>query len=367
MDLRLLDPEQVVCDPQVRGASRGTDDLSVQSIAELAASFMHTGQVQPCIVTPMEDGRFKLRVGERRLRAVDFLKRNNVSPGNHQLLVVVRESMTPMETRMAQLAENTSRVGLDDSQLAQALIFLRCGLAEQQLATAGVDIGDDRMALTDENPVALWSRIDKHRTGTGIPQVTWSDVISECGLGITESKARRVASAFRRLPPELSADLDIAGVSTSARERIARFSPVFEAAGFDAAKAEIIEAAQKPSSSAIWDVIGADTDDIPSPYDAPPSASPSGAEPWAGWDKPAQDAVPDWDMAPVDPNDIHLANLPHVDSATSSGEEPCPPELIERFMQAGQAVIAAGGHIAEYDQRRIQNMFDAVLHLATVD
>jgi ParB/RepB/Spo0J family partition protein len=71
-------------------------------VASLAASIAANGLLQPVVVTPLPDGRYKLQAGERRLRAHQHLQRETI-------LVTLLSDLSPHQQELIELEENVRR------------------------------------------------------------------------------------------------------------------------------------------------------------------------------------------------------------------------------------------------------------------
>ncbi|MBE3563304.1 MAG: nucleoid occlusion protein [Hydrogenibacillus schlegelii] len=83
-----------------------------EAIAELARTIAEHGLVQPIVVRPLDDGRYELIAGERRLRAVQAL-------GQGDIPAIVR-SLTDLEAATLALIENLHRENLTPIEEAEA-------------------------------------------------------------------------------------------------------------------------------------------------------------------------------------------------------------------------------------------------------
>jgi len=91
-----------------------------KSLEELAASIARHGMLQPILVEPTEEeGRYRLLVGERRLRADKMAGLETVP------VHVLEEPLKPDEALEAKLVENLHREGLDPLDEAEAYAALR--------------------------------------------------------------------------------------------------------------------------------------------------------------------------------------------------------------------------------------------------
>jgi len=91
-----------------------------KSLEELASSIARHGILQPVLVEPAEEeGRYRLLIGERRLKAA-------VKAGlSHVPAVVLDKPLRPDEALEARLVENLQREGLDPLDEAEAYAALR--------------------------------------------------------------------------------------------------------------------------------------------------------------------------------------------------------------------------------------------------
>ena len=116
------------------------ETFNEQHLDELAASIRQLGIIQPITVRVLEDGRFELISGERRLRAA---KR----AGLERIPAFVREADTEEMLEMA-LVENVQREELNPVEIAigyQRLIE-ECDLTQEQVATK---VGKNRATVAN--------------------------------------------------------------------------------------------------------------------------------------------------------------------------------------------------------------------------
>jgi ParB family chromosome partitioning protein len=97
-------------------------------LAELAASIREHGVVQPIVVRRLEEGKYQLIAGERRLRASSAL-------GLERIPAVIRES-GDAEARELALVENIQREGLNPIEEAEAYreLSVAHGMTQEELA-----------------------------------------------------------------------------------------------------------------------------------------------------------------------------------------------------------------------------------------
>ncbi len=130
-DAVILHVSQIVIEEQAR--------KECTNLEGLAASIREQGQLQPIIVTPRPDGQYLLAYGERRLRAIrDILKQDTI------LARIKRDIKGALELRLSQVVENIQREDYNPFDLANefARFINKNGLTQSQLArTLGVTQG----------------------------------------------------------------------------------------------------------------------------------------------------------------------------------------------------------------------------------
>lgn len=89
-------------------------DFNEEKLQELANSIREHGIMQPLVVMPLEDDRYKLIAGERRFRAAKMAGLDTVP-------VVVREEATPEECLELALIENIQREDLNPMEQAKGI------------------------------------------------------------------------------------------------------------------------------------------------------------------------------------------------------------------------------------------------------
>jgi len=90
-----------------------------KSLEELASSIARHGVLQPVLVEPAEEGKYRLLIGERRLKAAAKAGLSQVPA------VVLDEPLRPDEALEARLVENLQREGLDPLDEAEAYAALK--------------------------------------------------------------------------------------------------------------------------------------------------------------------------------------------------------------------------------------------------
>lgn len=111
-----------------------------ESIANLAQSLKEVGMLHPVLVTPEQDGHYRLISGERRLRAA-------IQAGEQTVPALVVRELRGNVTQI-QLIENLQREDLNPVERALAI---QAFMAQEKLskAAAGARLGIPRTTLTD--------------------------------------------------------------------------------------------------------------------------------------------------------------------------------------------------------------------------
>lgn len=109
-------------------------------LAELSQSIKENGVIQPLIVTTMEDGKYELIAGERRLRASKLAKLEKVP--------VVVKRVTDKERKVMALIENVQRSDLNciEEGLAYFQLIEEFKLTQEELAKK---IGKERSSIAN--------------------------------------------------------------------------------------------------------------------------------------------------------------------------------------------------------------------------
>ena len=102
--------------------------FSEESIAQLAASIRDQGVLQPILVTPMADGRYRIVAGERRWRAAR-------EAGLTEVPCIVRDLDVVQQMEIA-LIENLQREDLNPIEVAQGIqsLMKQCGYTQETVA-----------------------------------------------------------------------------------------------------------------------------------------------------------------------------------------------------------------------------------------
>ena len=131
---------QIPLDRISRNPHQPRDRFDEDGIAELAASIVAHGILQPIVVRAANDGSYELIAGERRLRAARLA-------GLATVPAVLRESSSEQQLELA-LVENLQRADLNALEEAQAYRELidRFGLTHEEVARR---VGKSRVAVSN--------------------------------------------------------------------------------------------------------------------------------------------------------------------------------------------------------------------------
>ena len=214
--LPLSGPGSVFAEVQGRrpGASTTPEDL-----AELVSSIGSVGVLQPILVERLPDEKLRLVAGERRLRAARW-GATNLPPNPHFEVIpaVVCPGPLPEEERRTwQIAENLVRADLAPGDLAAALVFERCAVLTTKLLAAGVAV--PRSTVETEDPLQRFRHLERIRLEAHLHKIgaSWEEVLARLGIQLGADSARQLYRAFSSLPPEVSTDMDAAGISLATR------------------------------------------------------------------------------------------------------------------------------------------------------
>jgi ParB-like chromosome segregation protein Spo0J len=203
----------VFTDVQGRGPG---ESMAPAALADLISSISEIGLLQPVLVEKVNE-HHQLVAGERRLRAMRWGATS--APENPHFAslpaIVCPGPLTETERRRWQLVENLARERLQPGELAAALLFERCAMLADRLVEAGIEVPREVRALPDV--VARFEALERLRGATAEAAAPWGDVLRRVGVQMSPRKARAVVSAFRRLPPELSADMDAHQIALTTR------------------------------------------------------------------------------------------------------------------------------------------------------
>ncbi|WP_018505836.1 ParB/RepB/Spo0J family partition protein [Parafrankia discariae] len=209
---------------EVQGRTPG-DATTPASLADLISSISTVGVLQPILVEERSDPAGPptrlLVTGERRLRAARWGAVHQ--PDNPHFAeipaVVCPGPLSEEERRVWQLVENLAREDLRPGELAAALLFERCAVLIPRLLAAGRPV--PREVLTLDDPVQRWRHLERIRGGDASVGAPWGEVLQRLGLQLSERRARQLHAALSSLPPEISEEMDEAGVALATRLRFA--------------------------------------------------------------------------------------------------------------------------------------------------
>jgi ParB family chromosome partitioning protein len=164
------------------------------ALDQLARSIERIGLVQPIVVRPLSDGRYRLIAGERRWRAAQ-------QAGLAELPAIVRNDLDPEQAAVLGLIENLQRESLGVMDTAHALARLgdAHGLTHEAIASR---IGKSRayvsnfLRLRQLDP-AVQAMLDDGRINIG-----HAKILAGVATGLQQRLAQRVASekaSVRRL------------------------------------------------------------------------------------------------------------------------------------------------------------------------
>ncbi|MEX5636679.1 ParB/RepB/Spo0J family partition protein [Parafrankia sp. FMc2] len=209
---------------EVQGRTPG-DATTPAALADLISSISTVGVLQPVLVeeraAPPGPPARLLVTGERRLRAARWGAVH--LPDNPHFAeipaVVCPGPLSEEERRVWQLVENLAREDLRPGELAAALLFERCAVLIPRLLAAGRPV--PREVLTLDDPVARWRALERIRDGDVGVGAPWGEVLARLGLQLSERRARQLHAALAALPPDVSEQMDEAGVTLATRLRFA--------------------------------------------------------------------------------------------------------------------------------------------------
>jgi ParB family chromosome partitioning protein len=165
-------PSTLPLDRLQRGRYQPRTRMDEGALYELAESIRSQGVMQPILVRPLDDGRYEVIAGERRMRAARLAGLGEVPvlvkhvPDESAAVMslienIQREDLSPLEEAQG-LRRLTDEFGLTHEQAAQAVgrsrsaasnLLRLLNLAEpvqQQLAAGGLDMGHARALLALE-------------------------------------------------------------------------------------------------------------------------------------------------------------------------------------------------------------------------
>jgi ParB family chromosome partitioning protein len=204
---------------EVQGRIPG-DATSPEGLSDLISSIGEVGILQPVLVEELPGGGgLRLVAGERRLRACRIGHVDQPDNPHYARIpaVVCPGPLGADERATWQLIENLAREDLQPGELAQALIFERCGVLAVRLEGEGFVPPVEAMAL--EDPVARWNALNKYRIESGQSKLgaPWGEVIRRLGIHLKEDKVEQIVRAFSQMDPEMAEEMDRECISLNAR------------------------------------------------------------------------------------------------------------------------------------------------------
>lgn len=212
-----LDPDLIDADPD-----QPRREFDPAGIRDLMESIAVVGLIEPLVVVPTPDGRYRLVAGERRLRAVKLGARTYPANPHFQRVpvrVISQESLDGLTRIRMQLDENRQRENLTPGEIAGAYraakLTLEIREAERYLEAVGA-LPDDYDRRAPEAAREKVLRAALHRKGVPWPDVPWSDVFAALG----QPMDRRVL-ALLQIPDAVLTRCDELGLTKSAAAALA--------------------------------------------------------------------------------------------------------------------------------------------------
>lgn len=200
------------------------DSTTPAGLADLISSIATVGVLQPILVEELPDSELRLVSGERRLRAASWGAIHLADNPHFASIpaVICGGPLSEEERRVWQLVENLAREDLRPGELAAALLYERCAVLTAKLLGAGIPVPEKVARLDD--PVERFRALDRLRLQAGASRLgaPWLEVLRRLGIQMSEERAKHLVRAFAALPPELSADMDAAGVALATRMEFLR-------------------------------------------------------------------------------------------------------------------------------------------------
>ena len=154
--------------------------LDKEPLDELAKSIALHGILQPLVVEPGDEGRYKLQIGKRRMAAAKMLGLKKVPA------IVLEGTLNPEDSLAMRLVENIHREDLDPLDEAEAYSTLRkMGTKVSEIARL---VGKVREAIREqgiprEHALALL-RLEPYQ------QIALAEEVMEKGLTLVETRDR---------------------------------------------------------------------------------------------------------------------------------------------------------------------------------
>jgi ParB family chromosome partitioning protein len=156
-------PREIPLDQIDRNPFQTRSRVSEEQLAELAASIVANGVVQPVLVRPIADGRFQLIAGERRWRASQLA-------GKATIPAILRQ-VSDEQAMEITIVENLQRADLNPMEQARAFERLsrEFHMTQEQMATR---TGKDRATVANflrllRLPASVQSRVESGELSFG--------------------------------------------------------------------------------------------------------------------------------------------------------------------------------------------------------
>ena len=156
-------PREIPLDQIDRNPFQTRSQVNEEQLAELAASIVANGVVQPILVRPLADGRFQLIAGERRWRASQLA-------GKATIPAILRQ-VSDEQAMEITIVENLQRADLNPMEQARAFERLsrEFHMTQEQMATR---TGKDRATVANflrllRLPAGVQSRVESGELSFG--------------------------------------------------------------------------------------------------------------------------------------------------------------------------------------------------------
>ena len=156
-------PREIPVDMIDRNPFQTRSQVDEAELAELAASIVANGVVQPILVRPQGDGRFQLIAGERRWRASQLAKRLTIP--------AILRQVSDEQAMEITIVENLQRADLNAMDQARAFerLSTEFHMTQEQIATR---TGKDRVTVANfmrllKLPVSIQARVESGELSFG--------------------------------------------------------------------------------------------------------------------------------------------------------------------------------------------------------
>jgi ParB family transcriptional regulator, chromosome partitioning protein len=156
-------PREISVDLIDRNPFQTRSQVDEAELAELAASIVANGVVQPILVRPQGNGRFQLIAGERRWRASQLAKRLTIP--------AILRQVSDEQAMEITIVENLQRADLNAMDQARAFerLSVEFHMTQEQIATR---TGKDRVTVANfmrllKLPVSIQTRVESGELSFG--------------------------------------------------------------------------------------------------------------------------------------------------------------------------------------------------------